>query len=268
MIKYYPDLGPDQITTLHILTWREMALKTIKPVTWNNYIRHLRSLYNFSIKNELLNVKANPFIDVSIKEGKHPKKIFTETQLNQIEYAISEANSHKFLKPLWFTNTLIKTFRYTGIRRSQLLQLTISDISLERKIIKISAQINKNHRYHEIPISKKLYPNIEKLIFEHKKRAHISKTQLFNINLFSENTRNKNKQMTDDQLSHLFNIISNIVKFKVSPHRFRHTIATQLMRNPQNIYVTQKLLGHSDIKITLSYIEDDPESLRETIDNI
>ena len=51
-----------------------------------------------------------------------------------------------------------------------------------------------------------------------------------------------------------------------SPHRFRHTAATNLMKNPENLYVVKQLLGHKDIKVTLSYIESDISSLRKHID--
>ncbi len=36
----------------------------------------------------------------------------------------------------------------------------------------------------------------------------------------------------------------------------------------QNLYVTQKLLGHRDIKVTLSYIEHNVEMLRSCVREI
>lgn len=48
---------------------------------------------------------------------------------------------------------------------------------------------------------------------------------------------------------------------------YRHTVATELMQKPeQNLYVTQKLLGHRDIKVTLSYIEHNVEMLRSCVE--
>lgn len=39
------------------------------------------------------------------------------------------------------------------------------------------------------------------------------------------------------------------------------------MQKPeQNLYVTQKLLGHRDIKMTLSYIEHNVEMLRSCVE--
>ncbi|MBJ3607928.1 tyrosine-type recombinase/integrase, partial [Salmonella enterica subsp. enterica serovar Derby] len=54
---------------------------------------------------------------------------------------------------------------------------------------------------------------------------------------------------------------------RFSSHRYRHTVATELMQKPeQNLYVTQKLLGHRDIKVTLSYIEHNVEMLRSCVE--
>lgn len=45
------------------------------------------------------------------------------------------------------------------------------------------------------------------------------------------------------------------------------TVATELMQKPeQNLYVRQKLLGHRDIKVKLSYIEHNVEMLRSCVE--
>ena len=62
------------------------------------------------------------------------------------------------------------------------------------------------------------------------------------------------KPMTDNQVSYFFAKLSDACHSRFSSHRYRHTVATELMQKPeQNLYVTQKLLGHRDIKVTLSY---------------
>ncbi|CUU53173.1 integrase [Actinobacillus pleuropneumoniae] len=168
------------------------------------------------------------------------------------------------LSPQWFIQTIINTFRFTAIRRAQLLRLKVDDVDLSRKVIHISPEINKNHEYHCIPISEKLLPYLEMLIAELRKHHQCTNSQLFNINLFRK-TRYKWLITTEYQISHLFRVISKNIGFQVSPHRFRHTVATNLMRNPDNLYVAKQLLGHKDVRVTLTYIENDVEMIREKV---
>ncbi|UIN12397.1 tyrosine-type recombinase/integrase [Yersinia ruckeri] len=52
-----------------------------------------------------------------------------------------------------------------------------------------------------------------------------------------------------------------------SLHRFRHTVATNLMKSPdRNIQAVKRLLGHSSLRPTLEYIDEDIDSLRELLE--
>lgn len=49
----------------------------------------------------------------------------------------------------------------------------------------------------------------------------------------------------------------------MTPHRFRHTLASDLMRQPErNIHITKLLLNHSNIATTMEYIEPDYDVMR------
>lgn len=256
---------PEDLSTTDLLRWRKNVLdKSIRPITWNSYIRQLKTIFKFGIEHKILSFDKNPLDGLFVKEGRHRKKVYSPEQLRKLSCGIKEnANLPKILRPTWFIQTLIMTFRCTAIRRAQLTKLKIQDIDLEKRIIYISPEINKNHDYHTLPISDTLYPYLAKLIDRLHKLKQPSNTQLFNLNLFSNAVKRKGKSMTEDQVSYLFKVISKYTGVVSSPHRFRHTAATNLMRNPENLYITKQLLGHKDIKVTLSYIEDDIEMVRK-----
>ncbi|MDW0617846.1 tyrosine-type recombinase/integrase [Mannheimia haemolytica] len=267
--QFYPDLLPQNVTQEHILKWRAYILKTATNTTYNTYARHLRSVFNFAIEQEILYFKRNPVVKTFLRDGAKKRKTFSDKQIKAIfDFLDYCEDLPQILRPRWFTLAIINTFRYTGIRRSQLVQLRVKDVSIDRGIIMIPAHINKNHNYHEIPISNKLRPYIEKVAYEHKQRRSKDDEQFFNLNKFSSYTLNRDQKMSVHQLQNAFVWISEKVGFKVSPHRFRHTIATQLMREPENLYTTKQLLNHSDVKVTMSYIEYNTEMIRNKIDEL
>ncbi|WP_420919259.1 site-specific integrase [Yersinia bercovieri] len=48
--------------------------------------------------------------------------------------------------------------------------------------------------------------------------------------------------------------------FDISSHRFRHTLATELMKSPdRNLKLVKDLLGHRNVSTTMEYIELDME---------
>lgn len=53
-----------------------------------------------------------------------------------------------------------------------------------------------------------------------------------------------------------FRRLSKECVFAVSPHRFRHTLATELMKSPdRNLQMVKGLLGHRSITTTMEYID-------------
>ncbi|OOF59695.1 hypothetical protein BKL49_02575 [Rodentibacter myodis] len=249
--------------------WRTEVLLKIKAVTWNNYCRHLKSLYNFAIEQNFINIKDNPFKKMMVREDKAPRKVLDDVIFKKIDLLFqNEENLPARLQPKWFILCLINVLKYTGIRRAQLVKLRVKDISLSRKMICIPSHINKSHKYHEIPIPQILFSDFQRIAYELKKKGDNDDAQFFNVNRFSTTNYRQGKEMSNHQLSHIFNVLSKVVHCKISPHRFRHTLATKLIKNKTSIYDVKRILGHSDLKVTMSYIEEDPEDLRSALDSV
>ncbi|CAB5504287.1 Phage integrase, partial [Bathymodiolus azoricus thioautotrophic gill symbiont] len=70
-------------------------------------------------------------------------------------------------------------------------------------------------------------------------------------------------QMTEGHVSQLFVKWSDKIGTPISPHRFRHTVATKIANSGCNLKSLQQLLGHTDIKTTFGYIETNIGDLRK-----
>lgn len=193
---------PDEISDSLILQWRKRVVgPSIIEVTWNSYIRQLKTIFKFGIEKQLLPFTKNPFDGLFIRKGKKKRKEEKESiyifRLKKLSFGITESKHlPSTLRPLWFTKTIIMTFRYTSIRRSQLNKLRIKDVDLLNQVIHIPSEINKNHEYHILPISTTLYPYLKKLLTELSKLNQPVESQLFNINLFSNAVKRKGEKMT------------------------------------------------------------------------
>ena len=145
-----------------------------------------------------------------------------------------------------------------------LLSLRHQDINWATGLIRVQADTEKTHREFSIPICPGLAPHLRKLLASANSIGMKAKDQLFNVNRFSIHYRAV--VMNTDQVEGMYRKL--IVKFgvRMTPHRFRHTIATDLMRHPErNIHRTKSLLNHSNIATTLGYIETDYELIRAVL---
>ena len=72
--------------------------------------------------------------------------------------------------------------------------------------------------------------------------------------------------MNSDQVEAMYKKLIAKLGVRMTPHRFRHTLASDLMKQPErNIHLTKSLLNHSNIATTMGYIEADYDHMREVL---
>lgn len=75
---------------------------------------------------------------------------------------------------------------------------------------------------------------------------------------------NKWWHLTTDRIRRIYNTLSKDMGFRVHPHKFRHTFATDLLHVPwANIYAVSKLMGHKKITTTQIYLGTDNMELKK-----
>ena len=268
---------PSMITREHVCMWRREILRSkdnpqgIVEVSWNNYVRHLAALYNFGIKHQLILVEKNPFNKVRVREPRKPKKIvkpFTMKYVREVmdvcrRFEETQDDPSK-LYPAWFWEVVVETFYFTGIRLNQLLYIKARDIDLKRMVIVTSSEGSKTFSESIVPIADRLYPYLAKLMLAAHQEGFKREDQLFNVNRFSR--RHRRDEMDINQVEHFFKKLTGFCGDRVTPHRFRHTLGTELMENPdRNIRVTQMILDHSSIRTTMEYIHPSVNSMRRAL---
>lgn len=269
---------PSEVTRRDVLAWRRSIvvssqnLSGIAETSWNNYARHLKSIYRFGMTSELINIQKSPFEGVFIKEMKKGRKTLNETDIGFAREAVELCRRFEVVKgepapihPAWFWRTVLETFYHTGIRLNQLLHLTPNDVHLKKRRLTASAKGAKNSFESILPITDQLYPHLVAIMTSAQAAGCKRDEQLFNVNRFS--VRTKRDIMDGWQVARFFARLSRYCGSRITPHRFRHTLATDLMRSQaSDLYLTQQVCGHTDIRSTMAYINPDIDALRRYLD--
>jgi len=272
---------PGQVDRLTVLNWRRHVLSEqgLSSITWNNKVAHMRAIYNHALQQEFVTLKDNPFNGVIARPDIKRKKTLTESEIKKI-YLLLEARekeeslgiiekSRSALRPAWFWLSVVDTLRYTGMRQNQLLNIRLEDVHLEGGWINLRPEASKNHREHRVPITRFLRPRLERLMLAAAERGAAHGDMLFNASRFDGRKNILTDVMAYQPLRGFFRRLSTECQCVITPHRFRHTIATDMMKSPdRNLKVVQTLLGHSSVAVTLEYVEGNMDSLRVALDEV
>lgn len=156
--------------------------------------------------------------------------------------------------------TIIETLYGCGLRVSELVNLKLSDLFFEENFIRV---IGKGDKQRLVPISdwtikyitiyketvrsnQNIKPKNEDILFLNRRGGKLTREMIFII--------------VKDAAER-----AGICK-KVSPHTFRHSFATVLLKNGANLRSIQQMLGHESITTTEIYTHLDKQQLRDAIE--
>lgn len=134
----------------------------------------------------------------------------------------------------------------TGLRAQELCDLTIDDIDLFQRKIKIK------HGKGDKPRTVHFGKRTGKLIWEYLSPRLETGNHKQPLVLVDEN--GEPRAMNRHVLRRLLKRIGDRAGVKnVHPHRFRHSFATEYLRNGGKMIALQELLGHSDLEMVRRY---------------
>ena len=154
---------------------------------------------------------------------------------------------------------IIEVLYGCGLRVSELINLKISDLFFDDGFIRV---IGKGNKQRLVPISDYTIKYIN--LYKETIRNHLVIQTGFEDYLFL-NRRGKN--LTRVMIFTIVKELSIIagVKKTISPHTFRHSFATHLLKNGADLRAIQLMLGHESITTTEIYTHVDQEYIRDAI---
>ncbi len=131
-------------------------------------------------------------------------------------------------------------FLDTGLRLSELANLTMSDIDFERGIIKTNGKGSKE-RFARIGVK------TQKVLWNYL--AHRPEDAEY-VWLGKDNNK-----MATDSIAQMIRKLGKRLGMKLSPHKLRHSFAISFLRNGANPFELQIALGHTTLEMTRRYTQ-------------
>lgn len=218
----------DQITKQEIRAYiAELADNGAEPASRNRKLTALRSFCNYL--NEEGYISGNPA--ASVQYAKIDKRLPEVMTVDETFSAIDSAAGNPRDK------AILETFYGTGARVDEVARLKVTDINFEDQLVRL---FGKGSKQRVVPMSS---------------------AAIESIKTYLEIRDNKSEFVFDSPVNpstHLSTraIYDIAVKYAgVSPHKFRHSVATHLLANDMDIREIQEFLGHENINTTTIYTQ-------------
>ncbi len=145
-----------------------------------------------------------------------------------------------------FRRTLLMTLYGTGMRRSELAHLKVSDIDSQRMIIRVVA--GKGGKDRDLPLSPTLLETLREYWRWRKPKLYMFPTRTLGHRL-DQPISDKTVWIACREAARRAGINK-----RVTPHTLRHSWATHLLEAGTDLRTIQVLLGHGDLETTAQYL--------------
>ena len=220
-----------------------------KKITRHNTLYSI--LYYLTLKNDLKALALRSFffttLTISLKEMHH-KIINLFDQYGERKYLVAEERN-RFIAQVEQAECETRIFclllHYTGIRISEGINLLISQIDYENKVVIIeSLKKSKRGVYRTIPLPSTFLDELN-LMYDIKKRQRIKGEQKKRVWKWTRNTAYlKVKKVMKE---------ANIFGTKATPKGLRHGFAIHCLEKKIPLNMISKWMGHSSIEVTAIY---------------
>ena len=256
---------PDDVNKDIVLKWRRDRLCEVGAVTVNSSIGFLSAFYSLCIENGHLANRVNPFKGMRVKAKVGKDKSIDDKRIKLI-FDYFDKNETLFVSDSsLFWKAVTMTLYHTGMRVSQLLNLTNEDINLESGWILMKADFSKNYHEYKVPISDALHL----CLCNYKKSLRPRNGQFFNVLLYKGQPvkQRKSRKTTDAEVFMFYSKLSRALGFRITTHMFRHTLASDIILKTGNVVFAQKILGHLCLNSTAKYAHANIKELRQMMND-
>ncbi len=248
------DLEPNDIDIVIINDFLEYLNELdISSYSQARIVSGLKSFFKFLILEEKISKDPMDLIESPKLKRKLPEVLSLNDiniLLNSIDLSTMEGVRNR---------AIIETLYSSGLRVSELVNLSIQNLFLDIGFIKV---IGKGSKERLVPIGRHAikYINMYKNGYRHNKKINKGNEGFLFLNRYG-------RKLTREMIFLIIKKVSNkcLLNKNVSPHTFRHSFATHLIEGGADLRAVQEMLGHESITTTEIYTHLDREYLKQVI---
>jgi len=208
------------------------SMQTYKPKTFHRIISTLSSFYRFLYSQGI--VTANPLTGIDRPRIKQQEvKYLKHNQVLRLIDSIEDPRD----------KLIVRTIYATGVRVSELCNMNIEDIDFDEHTIRITG---KGEKIRIVFVDDDTLSDILRFI------GNRIVGPLF--------VGQQGKHISSRAIQHIF---KHYAPSGITPHKIRHSYASELYRRSKNLRVVQENLGHTSIKTTEIYLHTDIDERRQ-----
>ena len=207
----------------------------LKSSSVNRKISAIKSFYIFLQKKKI--IKKSPIADIVMP--KQEKYLPVSMSEEEVERLLNSPDSNIQIERR--DKAMIEVLYATGIRISELTNLKLTDLDINRSVLKV---FGKGSKERLVPFGEKAAESLNLYLTDRK--------DLKSKEIFLSNRGTKISRSAFWQRIKIYTKRENL-KISISPHTLRHAFATHLLNRGADLRSVQILLGHSDLSTTQIY---------------
>ena len=205
---------------------------------YNKLLQALRQLFNYCMLDKLC--KEDPTEGIRYKRESSRIVDHSDKAIKTL-LSLPDCSTFAGLRNYTFMLTMLDT----GIRPNELVQIKMTDINLEECQLIVREEYSKTRTMRLLPISLMVAQNIRKLILaRHSDWAN-------DIPIFCSFSGNN---LSSHNFQEQFKNYSEQLGIHITPYHLRHVFALMFIRNGGSPFALQKILGHTKLDRTLTYV--------------
>jgi site-specific recombinase XerD len=225
----------------------------------NRKIFTLKSYAKFLKLEEVEEAEKLPFDDVVKIRGGYRNRpdALRHEQLAELFEAIDRTNF------LGIRDYAAYALMYNlGLRVGEVHHLNLDNLDLENKKITVAG---KGKKRRELPLNDEMRQILTEWLAV---RKHLKGSDLSSALFVSKKGNRLAIRTLEDNFKKLLKKVVFKVPFKVTCHTLRHSFASHLNDNGEDILVIQSLLGHASPRSTRIYIHPSETRVRQALENL